>query len=29
MIPLTQQSFLLNGQYDVLIFQNLCDVCGL
>ena len=29
MIPLTQQSFLLNGQYNVLIFQNLCDVRGL
>lgn len=29
MIPLTQQGFLLNGQYDVLIFQNLCDVRGL
>jgi len=29
MIPLTQQSFFLNGQYDVLIFQNLCNVCGL
>ena len=28
-IPLTQQGFLLNGQYDVLIFQDLCDVCGL
>jgi hypothetical protein len=29
MIPLTQQGFLLNSQYDVLIFQNLCDVRGL
>jgi hypothetical protein len=29
MIPLTQQGFLLNGQYDILIFQNLCNVCGL
>ena len=29
MIPLTQQGFLLYGQYNVLIFQNLRNVCRL